>query len=253
MCRTGWVWLPVVAVLSGPLAASVATAQTATTPAEKQIQADITRKIAGLKLGSSHITVDVHDHTVRLDGTVPTLWVKGQVIDLAHKTTGVQDVESTIQIARAESDAKLAAAVSRELQQYPRMTVYDIVDGVVREGVVTLSGAVTDPSKTDEITERLEKILGVQAIKATIKELPVSPLDDRIRVAIASQIYTNPLFDNYSRAMPPIHVIVENGHVTLVGIVTSEIERRKADAIAHMVPGVFSVDDQIRLASELPR
>jgi hyperosmotically inducible periplasmic protein len=253
MYRIGWVWLSVFVVLSVPLAASVSTAQTATTPSERQLQADITRKIAGLKLRSSHITIDVHDHTVRLDGTVPTLWVKQQIIDLAHKTTGVQNVESTIQIARAESDARLAAAVSRELQQYPRMTVYDIVDGVVREGVVTLTGAVTDAGKTDEIIERLEKILGVQAITSQIKELPVSPLDDRIRVAIASQIYANPLFDNYSRATPPIHVIVENGHVMLVGIVTSDIERRKADAIAHTVPGVFSVDDQIRLASELPR
>jgi hyperosmotically inducible protein len=253
MHRLRWVWLSVFTVLSVPLAASVSTAQTATTPSERQLQADITRKIAGLKLRSSHITIDLHDHTVRLDGTVPTLWVKRQIIDLAHKTTGVQDVESTIQIARAESDATLAAAVSRELQQYPRMTVYDIFDGVVRDGVVTLTGAVTDPSKTTEIIERLEKILGIQAIKGNVKELPVSPLDDRIRVAIASQIYGDALFDHYSRATPPIHVIVDNGHVTLVGIVTSDIERRKADAIARMVPGVFSVDDQIRLASELPR
>ena len=250
MHRIGWVWPSVFALLSVLLAASVSTAQTATTPSEKQLQSDIARKIAGLKLRSSRVVVDVHDHTVRLDGMVPTLWAKRQVIDLAHKTAGVQNVESTLEIARAESDAKLAAAVSHELQQYPRMTVYDIFAGAVRDGVVTLTGAVTDPSKTNEIIERIEKILGVQAIKSTVKELPVSPLDDRIRVAIAGQIYGDALFENYSRANPPIRVIVENGHVTLVGFVQSEVERRKAEAVARMVPGVFSVDDQIQLASK---
>ena len=249
----GWVWLSVFAVLSAPLAAPVSAAQTAAAPSEAHVQSDIARKIAGLKLRSSHVTVGVHDHTVRLEGTVPTLWAKRQVIDLARKTAGVQEVDSVLEIARAESDTTLAAAVSRELQRDPRLTVYDFVDGAVRDGILTLTGAVTDPDKSSEVTERLEKIMGIQEIKGSIKALPVSPFDDRIRVAIATQIYSDTLFVNYSRSTPPVRVIVDNGHVTLVGIVASEIERRKAEAIARMVPGVFSVDDHIRLASEVPR
>ena len=133
------------------------------------------------------------------------------------------------------------------------LSVYDYVDGVVRNSVVTLTGAVTEPIKSSQITERMQKIRGVHEVDNKIAVLPVSPLDDRIRESIANQIYSNPLFSNYSLSSPPIHVIVDNGHVTLVGIVSSDIERRKAESIAHLVSGVFTVDDKIRLTSELPR
>ena len=65
--------------------------------------------------------------------------------------------------------------------------------------------------------------------------LPVSSSDDRIRTVIATQIYRDPLFVNYSRVNPPIHVIVEHGHVTLIGIVGSQVDRQKAEAVARMV------------------
>jgi len=228
-------------------------AQNTTASHDAQIKSEIERKIAGLKRDSSHVVVTVHDDTVMLEGAVPTLWVKRRVIEAARKATGVTKVDSTLEIARSETDAQLAAALTRALQQYPRMTVYDYVNGGVRDGIVTVKGVVTDPSKSSEIIESLEKIRGVQDINDNIRTLPVSPQDDRIRVTIANEIYSNSLFENYSLANPPIHVIVEYGHVTLVGIVASDIERRKAVTIARGVSGVFSVDDQIRLPSELPR
>ena len=101
------------------------------------------------------------------------------------------------------------------------------------------------------IRDRLEKTPGVRDIKNGLTVLPVSPSDDRIRTVIANQIYRDSNFINYSRVNPPIHVIVEHGHVTLIGIVTSQIERQKAEGIARMIPGVFSVNNQVRLASEV--
>ena len=80
-----------------------------------------------------------------------------------------------------------------------RYTIYDSVEGRVRNAVVTLiTGAVTNPDKQAEITEMIEKIRGVQDLKNGLT-LPVSPSDDRIRAAIANQIYRDPLFSNYSR------------------------------------------------------
>ena len=231
-------------------AAAAALAQKA--PAtDAQLKAEIERKIGDLKLRSSRITVSVQDHVVTLDGTVPTLWLKREVIDRARKTNLIVQVDATIEIARAESDEQLAAEVGKRLRNYARYTVYDFVDGRVRDAVVALNGAVTMTIKQDEIIELLEKTPGVRDIKNGLTVLPVSPSDDRIRVVIANQIYRDPLFVNYSRVNPPIHVIVEHGHVTLIGIVTSQIDRQKAEAVAHMVSGVFSVDNQIRLSSEL--
>jgi len=219
---------------------------------DAQLEAEITRKIAGLKLEPSHVVVSAHDGVVLLEGTVPTLWVKRQAIEAARKTTGITEVDSTLEIARSENDGQLAAAVIRVLQRYPRMTVYDYIGGTVRNGVVALEGVVTDPTKSEDVIESIEKIPGVQDLANNVKLLPVSPEDDRIRVTIANRIYSDSLFVNYSLANPPIHVIVEHGHVTLVGIVASDIERRKAVAVARAVPGVFSVDNQIHLSSDLP-
>jgi hyperosmotically inducible protein len=218
---------------------------------DAQIKAEIEQKIGDLKLGSSRITVEVHDHVATLDGTAPTLWLKRQVIDRARKTSGIEQVNATIEVARAENDDRLAAEVGKRLRNYARYTVYDFVDGRVRDGVVTLAGAVTMPIKQDEITELIEKTPGVQDLKNGLTVLPVSPSDDRIRTVIANQIYRDPMFVNYSRVSPPIHVIVEHGHVTLLGIVNSQMDRQKAEAVARGVSGVFSVNDQIRLESEV--
>jgi hyperosmotically inducible periplasmic protein len=218
---------------------------------DAQIKAQIEREIGDLKLGSSRITVAVHDHVVTLDGTAPTLWLKRQVIDRARKTSGIEQVDATIEIARAESDERLAAEVGKRLRNYERYTVYDFVDGRVRDAVVMLVGAVTNPVKQDEIVELIEKTPGVRDLKNGLTVLPVSPSDDQIRTVIANQIYRDPMFVNYSRVNPPIHVIVEHGHVTLVGIVRSQMDRQKAEAVARGISGVFSVNDQIRLESEV--
>ena len=77
--------------------------------------------------------------------------------------------------------------------------------------------------------------------------------DDRIRGTIAYQIYSDTLFGNYSQATPPIRVIVENGHVTLAGVTDTQGERLKAESIARSVPGVFKVDNLLRLTSEIRR
>jgi hyperosmotically inducible protein len=228
----------------------LAARQSAPASGDAQLQATVEQKIAGLKLRPP-ITITVHDHVVMVDGTVPTLRVKLQIIDLARKTAGVSRVDSTLEIARPESDTTLAAAVSKAIQTYSRLGLYDYIDGSVRNGVVTLSGSVTDQQKRDELTDRIEDIRGVRDVAAKITVLPLSPLDDRIRAAIGNRIYSDPDFINYSRAAPPIHIIVENGHVTLVGIVSSNLERQKAEIAARQVSGVYSVDNKIQLSSQV--
>ena len=247
---TGQRWVIVGLVFVGGLCLAAARADAQAPATDSQLQAELVRQIAKLTRDTARITVSVEDHTATLDGTLPTLALKRQIIDRARKTRGITRVAATLEIARAESDAQLAAAVAHQLQTYPRFTIYDAIEGRVRDGVVTLSGAVTTPNKPDEITARLEQIRGVQDIQNQLRVLPVSPTDDRIRTTIATQIYRDPLFVNYSRVNPPIHILVENGHVTLLGFVSSRVERQKAEAVAHFVPGVFSVDNQIHLTSD---
>ena len=49
---------------------------------------------------------------------------------------------------------------------------------------------------------------------------------------------------------PSIRIIVDNGHVTLVGVVDSEADKNIANIRANSVPGVFSVTNNLRVAEK---
>ncbi len=135
-----------------------------------------------------------------------------------------------------------------KIRHYDLFTVYDDFDGRVKNGVVYLGGAVTEPKKLTDVIERVAKVKGVQAIDNKVTVLPANQSDDRLRVQVANAIYRMPEFERYSMADPPIHVIVDRGHVKLVGAVRAEIEKRKAYEAARFVNGVLALDDQVKIA-----
>lgn len=241
-------------MLTAPaLAAGGADAPRQATPSDEQVRAAVERKLAGLDLPASSITVAVEGGTVTLSGTVPSLWAKQEAIDRARSVDEVTSVIADVSVARAESDAVIANEVAKRLQRYVFYTVFDDVDAAVRDGVVTLEGRVTMPYKVSEMANLVSRVSGVQAVENRISTLPVSPFDDQLRMTIASRIYRDPLFWNYAiQAVPPLHIIVENGRVTLTGVVNSEVERRKAEAIARTTFGVFDVTNALRLDRERP-
>ena len=101
------------------------------------------------------------------------------------------------------------------------------------------------PLKTD--AERAVKsIEEVKRVDNKIEVLPLSPNDDRIRLATYRAIYGNEALSTYAlRAIPPIHIIVKNGNVTLVGAVANEMDKNLAYMQAQGVPGVFSVTNNL--------
>src|SRR5947207_763673 len=103
-------------------------------------------------------------------------------------------------------------------------------------------------SGLDYVIERVAKIRGVQAIDNKVTVLPANQDDNRLRSAIANAIYSLTDFERYSMANPPIHVIVNRGHVTLVGVVRSEIEKRKAYEAARFINGVLALEDKVVVA-----
>ena len=218
-------------------------------PGDSQIKADVQQRLKGLDLGPSGLTVDVQDGVVTLSGSVPTLWVKDDAVKRARKASNVQSLVSDLTIPKAESDLALAREVADRIRHYDLYSVYDNIDGSVHNGVVRLAGAVTEPKKATDILERIAKVRGVQAIDNHVEVLPVSQSDDRLRVRIATAIYSDPAFENYSRVDPPIRVIVNNGHVTLVGVVRAELERFKAESLTRMIPGVLAFENKVQVPS----
>jgi osmotically-inducible protein OsmY len=160
---------------------------------------------------------------------------------------------ATLVSAQDRRDLRIADDVSRAVRQYAQFTIFDDVTGRVDAGVVTLDGKVTMPYKKDEIERIVSRIDGVRELKSTIQTLPVSQYDDQLRTRVARAIYSNPSFWNYAAmASPPIHIIVERGHVTLTGVVNSEVDRSLARSLA-TGHGEFSVRNELRTDAETAR
>jgi hyperosmotically inducible protein len=246
----------VVLVASGLITTALATAGFAQSggglvTSDAGLKAAVMKAISGLDYGGQRPAVTVAGGVIMLSGMVSNLWLKEETINRSLKVPGIASLESDLTIAKAESDAKLAEVVGDRIAKYSRFSVYDDIRGSVKNGVVRLAGAVTEEKKLEDVVERVAKVRGVQAIDNKVTVLPANQSDDRLRFAIANAIYRNSEFENYSMANPPIHVIVDNGHVTLTGIVRSQIERIKAHESAAMVFGVLKLDDQVKLASEV--
>ena len=140
--------------------------------------------------------------------------------------------------------------ISQAVNQYDRFTIFDDVSARVEEGVVTLEGRVTMPFKRNDLETRISKIDGVKQIVNRLGVLPISRFDDDLRYRIARRIYGNPSFWNYAvMANPPIHIIVEHGHVTLTGVVQNEVDKVLARWLATQ-PGVLSVTNNLKTDAE---
>ncbi len=127
------------------------------------------------------------------------------------------------------TDAAIAAQVRHELVMYPRYTIWDDISFRVDGGQVELTGAVNQPYKKSDIDRLVQAVPGVRGISDQIKVLPLSDQDDRLRLQVARAIYRDPAFTRYAmEAVPSIHIIVDNGHVTLSGVVSTQMEKQIA-------------------------
>jgi hyperosmotically inducible protein len=152
--------------------------------------------------------------------------------------------------ARSEGPRDLADAVRHELVMQPYYSVFDDLSYNVNtdNGVVTLDGAVTRPVLKSDVEHAVKKIPGVTQVVNNIKVLPLSPFDNRIRVAEYRAIFSFGGLYRYAQgAIPSVHIIVENGHVTLTGVVDTEADKNMAYIRANGVSGVFSVTNSLRV------
>ena len=145
------------------------------------------------------------------------------------------------------SDAALAERVADAVMRHPTFGIFDDVNVEVDNRAVRLTGRVTTSIKRETIGDRAAKVDGVRTISNEIQVLPNSPLDARLRTKVAQTIYGHPSFWRYaSMANPPIHIIVENGHITLTGCVNNDVEKTLAFALAQ-VEGALGVKSELRV------
>lgn len=154
--------------------------------------------------------------------------------------------------AEDRRDSQLVNDITRSIDTHPQLSIFDDVCARIENGVVTLTGKVTAEYKKNDVSRIVGRLDGVREVRNLIGVLPPSPFDDELRYRASRAIYSNPAFWSYaSMARPPIHVIVEQGRVTLTGAVASEVERALARSLA-TGHGELSITNQLRVQAAKP-
>ena len=146
------------------------------------------------------------------------------------------------------AEQHIVKEVRHELVMLPYYSLFDDLEFQVNGNTVTLLGAAVNPTLKSDAESVVKKIEGVDKVVNQIKVLPPSPMDDEIRRRVARAIFSQDGLFKYSwSAVPPIHIIVENGHVTLKGVVDNPTDKNMANIAANQVPGVFSVNNELQV------
>lgn len=146
------------------------------------------------------------------------------------------------------NNANMVRKIRKELVTLPFYGVFDNLAFEYEGGIVTLYGQVSRPTLKKDAARVVDRVAGVDQVINKIEVLPLSNFDDRIRIAVYRAIYRQPGIDRLSlQAVPPIHIIVKNGNVTLEGVAPNKGDATRAFIAANSVPGVFSVKNNLRI------
>lgn len=180
-----------------------------------------------------------------------TLFARPRVLSTVLVAAVIALTASTA-AAADQTKFDLFKQVQDQVLRYSFFTVFDDINIAIEDdGTVTLTGSVTGDHKKSDIEKRVAKIDGVTHVNNEITLLPASRRDNQLRYQVARAIYTNPRFWLAGTSgNPPIHIVVNHGHVTLTGVVASKVDRALARALAGQFNS-FSLTNELRLPDEV--
>jgi osmotically-inducible protein OsmY len=217
---------------------------------DAQIQADVMKSLDSKRF--KDVKTSVQNGVVRLTGTVDLYSAKLDADNRAHHRRNVKGVENQIQVVGPTvEDTTLRDKLAEKLA-YDRVgygtTAFNAFTIGVQNGAVTLGGTAYGPSDKDSAVSLVENYPGVKDVIDNIEVAPVSPMDDRIRLAEARAIYGAPQLNKYAiDPAKPIRITVVNGNVTLSGVVDNEADKDVANLKANSVSGVFKVVNNLQV------
>ena len=218
---------------------------------DQQIQDDVT-KLLNSKDKWKGVTATTEDAIVTLNGTLNVLMDKIDLGKKVDKIKNVNGIRNHIQISSTASDAELKEKLADKLR-YDRVGYGILFNNLtldVKDGVATIGGQVRDYPSRDSAIAVAETTPGVKDVVDNIEVLPTSIMDDDLRIRVARAIYGNNVLSRYAMdPQKPIRIVVDNGHVSLYGVVDSAMDKQIAVTQAKSVPNVFSVEDHLMVAN----
>jgi len=221
---------------------------------DTNLQAEITNKALN-KSKFKNVQSSVSSGIVTLTGTVDVYDAKEDADKRVHRIKGVKGVQNNIEVAGPEiPDTQLQDKLVKAIQ-YDRVgygtTPFNAIGVSVENGVVTLSGHAYGPVDADSAAAVAANTPGVKDVINDIQVDPVSPMDDRIRMQVFRSVYGFPSLNKYAiDPGKPIRISVQNGNVTLYGVVNNQADKDAAGIRANSVPGVFKVTNNLQVAGQ---
>jgi hyperosmotically inducible protein len=246
-------WMIPVTALALAVGMAIPSAIAESAPDDSRIQAEVTKSLSNAKF--KDVQASVQNGIVSLAGTVNVYGVKADAEKKAHKIKAVVAVRDDIQVAGpAVSDEvlqqKLLSRIQSDRIGYGT-TTFNAISLNVENGVVTLGGTAYGPVDKDTAIADASYMAGVKGVVDNIQVDPVSMFDDRIRIATARAVYGYPSLNKYAiDPAKPIRIVVQNGNVTLEGVVINKMDKDIAGLRANGVPGVFKVTNDLQVANQ---
>lgn len=238
-----------------PAAAMISPAQTTAAPGpsatDQQIQRYLQNEFAK-KSDLKQVNVHVEDRIATLSGSVPSYRALLNSVHIAQQVESVNGVVNRITVnAPYVPDDKLREEIAERLT-YDRMgqgQTFNNLTISVHDGVVTLGGQVIDYPDRDSALAIADDTKGVKRVIDHIEVAPLSPFDDQIRFQAARAIYGNPSLRRYELdPAHPIRIVVKNGHVTLDGVVNSQVDKQLAQSSLAGINGILGITNNLVVA-----
>jgi hyperosmotically inducible periplasmic protein len=254
MKRTNLRFISILALVLGGSVSGLPYAVAAAQPAQNDanLQAEVVNKALN-KPNLKGVKATAHDGVVSLTGNVPLFDLKQEADKRTHKIKGVKGVEDKIQVAGSDLpdsvvEAKLVKAISYDRVGYGT-TPFNAISVQVQSGTVTLSGRAYGPVDAASAFALAAHTPGVKNVVNEVRVDPLSPMDDRSRMQLFRTIYGFPTLSRYAMdPAKPIRISVQNGNVTLYGVVDTQMDKDVAGIRANSVPGVFKVTNDLKVA-----
>lgn len=222
-------------------------------PQDAKIQQQVQKVIADHP-SFKNVTSSVDDRIVTLTGAVDLYADKLRAADAVRHVEGVDGVRNHVTVnAPQMSDSELEQKLADKLRydRIDRGIMFNNFTLGVHDGDVTIGGVARTDTDAASALSIVEHEKGVKDVTDNITVAPTSINDDNIRIQTARAIYGNPALQKYAMdPQAPIRIVVINGHVTLDGIVDSQMDKTIAANQAKSVPGVFSVTDNLVVANK---
>ena len=222
------------------------------TAADQKVKQDIEKRLQkhGIPTGVD-VQIAVEGRTITLTGTVANLAIRNQAGRDAAAAGKKYKIVNNLAVPKSDfTPQQIGLAIAASLWKSESYGIFDWVGLTVSpEGVVTLKGWVYLTFHADEFIKIAESQPGVTKVVNELQPVMRLEPDNTIRLQAAVLIYRSPRQATFSRMTGPVHILVENAVVTLVGSVENEGDVRGYESLIRSNTGAVNVINELRVKS----